>query len=137
MRELIKVVWFQEIYQQVLILDLEYALDKKVEQDLWSLGFKKYIATLQILAKDKKVSYSLTFNKFVVGQVKGQQTRNQYNIRGRALANLPEKTSLLMQNRMKHKQVQHMRGASGTESCVVVLHLVVYYTPLHKWTPSL
>ncbi|XP_054271417.1 nonsense-mediated mRNA decay factor SMG7-like [Macrosteles quadrilineatus] len=44
----------QEIYQQVLILDLEYALDKKVEQDLWSHGFKKYIATLQALAKDKK-----------------------------------------------------------------------------------
>lgn len=46
---------FQEIYQQVLILDLEYALDKKVEQELWSHGFKKYIATLQTLAKDKKV----------------------------------------------------------------------------------
>lgn len=44
----------QEIYQQVLILDLEYALDKKVEQELWSHGFKKYIATLQSLAKDKK-----------------------------------------------------------------------------------
>uniref|UniRef100_A0A1B6BZA1 DNA/RNA-binding domain-containing protein n=1 Tax=Clastoptera arizonana TaxID=38151 RepID=A0A1B6BZA1_9HEMI len=44
----------QDIYQQVLILDLEYALDKKVEQELWSHGFKKYIATLQSLAKDKK-----------------------------------------------------------------------------------
>ncbi|KAG8241507.1 Protein smg7, partial [Homalodisca vitripennis] len=44
----------QEIYQQVLILDLEYALDKKVEQELWSHGFKKYIATLQTLAKDEK-----------------------------------------------------------------------------------
>lgn len=39
----------------MLVLDLEYALDKKVEQDLWSHGFKKYIATLQGLAKDKKV----------------------------------------------------------------------------------
>lgn len=44
----------QKIYQQVLILDLEYALDKKVEQELWSLGFKNYIVTLQSQAKDKK-----------------------------------------------------------------------------------
>jgi len=45
----------QRIYQQVLILDLEYALDRKVEQDLWNHGFKNYIGTLQNLAKDKKV----------------------------------------------------------------------------------
>lgn len=44
----------QKIYQQVLILDLEYALDRKVEQDLWNLGFKNYIATLQSQAKDRK-----------------------------------------------------------------------------------
>ncbi|RZF37918.1 hypothetical protein LSTR_LSTR005418 [Laodelphax striatellus] len=44
----------QKIYQQVLIIDLEYALDKKVEQDLWNHGFKKHIATLQALAKDRK-----------------------------------------------------------------------------------
>lgn len=44
----------QRIYQQVLILDLEYALDRKVEQELWNHGFKNYIATLQNLAKDKK-----------------------------------------------------------------------------------
>ncbi|KAF7390262.1 hypothetical protein HZH68_012119 [Vespula germanica] len=44
----------QKIYQQVLILDLEYALDKKVEQELWNLGFKNYIATLQSQAKDRK-----------------------------------------------------------------------------------
>lgn len=44
----------QKIYQQVLILDLEYALDRKVEQDLWNLGFKNYIATLQLQAKDRK-----------------------------------------------------------------------------------
>ncbi|XP_012253866.2 nonsense-mediated mRNA decay factor SMG7-like [Athalia rosae] len=44
----------QKIYQQVLILDLEYALDRKVEQELWNLGFKNYIATLQLQAKDRK-----------------------------------------------------------------------------------
>lgn len=44
----------QKIYQQVLILDLEYALDRKVEQELWNLGFKNYIATLQSQVKDKK-----------------------------------------------------------------------------------
>lgn len=46
---------FQRVYQQVLILDLEFALDKKVEQDLWNHGFKNFIANLQSTAKDKKV----------------------------------------------------------------------------------
>ncbi|CAG9773080.1 unnamed protein product [Ceutorhynchus assimilis] len=42
------------IYHQVLVLDLEYALDKKVEQDLWNIGFKTYITNLQNKARDKK-----------------------------------------------------------------------------------
>lgn len=44
----------QTIYHQVLVLDLEYALDKKVEQELWTLGFKNHISTLQEQARDKK-----------------------------------------------------------------------------------
>ncbi|KAJ8977655.1 hypothetical protein NQ317_002457 [Molorchus minor] len=44
----------QTIYHQVLVLDLEYALDKKVEQDLWNIGFKNHISSLQELARDKK-----------------------------------------------------------------------------------
>ncbi|KAF7286748.1 hypothetical protein GWI33_004371 [Rhynchophorus ferrugineus] len=46
----------QNIYHQVLVLDLEYALDKKVEQDLWNVGFKNHIADLQENARDKKNS---------------------------------------------------------------------------------
>lgn len=46
----------QTIYHQVLVLDLEYALDKKVEQELWTLGFKNHITTLQELSRDKKVT---------------------------------------------------------------------------------
>lgn len=45
----------QAIYHEVLILDLEYALDKKVEQELWTLGFKNHITALQELSRDKKV----------------------------------------------------------------------------------
>ncbi|XP_056644839.1 nonsense-mediated mRNA decay factor SMG7-like [Diorhabda sublineata] len=44
----------QTIYHQVLVLDLEYALDKKVEQDLWNIGFKNHISSLQEQARDKK-----------------------------------------------------------------------------------
>ncbi|XP_060526305.1 nonsense-mediated mRNA decay factor SMG7-like [Cylas formicarius] len=44
----------QTIYHQVLVLDLEYALDRKVEQDLWNIGFKNHISHLQELARDKK-----------------------------------------------------------------------------------
>lgn len=46
----------QTVYHQVLVLDLEYALDKKVEQELWTLGFKNHITALQELSRDKKVS---------------------------------------------------------------------------------
>lgn len=45
----------QTMYHQVLVLDLEYALDKKVEQELWNVGFKHYITILQDVIKDKKV----------------------------------------------------------------------------------
>ena len=45
----------QELYQQILLADLEYALDKKVEQDLWNHVFKNQISALQRKAKDKAV----------------------------------------------------------------------------------
>ena len=35
------------LYRRLLLTDLEYALDKKVEQDLWNYCFKTYIAHLQ------------------------------------------------------------------------------------------
>lgn len=44
----------QTIYHQVLVLDLEYALDKKVEQELWAVGFKNHITALQEQVRDKK-----------------------------------------------------------------------------------
>ncbi|XP_063633422.1 nonsense-mediated mRNA decay factor SMG7-like isoform X1 [Cydia splendana] len=44
----------QKIYQKVLVLDLDYALDKKVEQDLWNIGFKQQIEALQAISKDRK-----------------------------------------------------------------------------------
>ncbi|XP_072935319.1 uncharacterized protein [Epargyreus clarus] len=44
----------QQAYQKILILDLDYALEKKVEQDLWNVGFKQQIEALQAISKDKK-----------------------------------------------------------------------------------
>ncbi|KAL1131554.1 hypothetical protein AAG570_011171, partial [Ranatra chinensis] len=49
----------QKIYRDVLINDLEYALDKKVEQDLWTYGFKNYIVALQNVGRDKKDNWGL------------------------------------------------------------------------------
>ncbi|XP_066147417.1 nonsense-mediated mRNA decay factor SMG7-like isoform X1 [Euwallacea fornicatus] len=46
----------QNIYHEVLVLDLEYALDKKVELDLWNIGFKNHITDLQEKTRDKKNS---------------------------------------------------------------------------------
>ncbi|XP_071802166.1 uncharacterized protein [Asterias amurensis] len=43
----------RELYQQLLVTDLEFALDKKVEQDLWNHAFKNQISALQRKAKDK------------------------------------------------------------------------------------
>lgn len=39
----------------MLVLDLDYALEKKVEQDLWNVGFKQQIEALQAISKDRKV----------------------------------------------------------------------------------
>lgn len=36
-------------------MDLDFALNRKVEQDLWNVGFKNQIEFLQNNAKDKKV----------------------------------------------------------------------------------
>ncbi|KAM8849941.1 nonsense-mediated mRNA decay factor SMG7 isoform 2-T2 [Spinachia spinachia] len=43
----------QDLYQKMLMTDLEYALDKKVEQDLWNHAFKNQITTLQSQAKNR------------------------------------------------------------------------------------
>ncbi|XP_035685493.1 protein SMG7-like [Branchiostoma floridae] len=43
----------QDLYQQALVTDLEYALDKKVEQDLWNHAFKNQITAMQMQTKDK------------------------------------------------------------------------------------
>ncbi|XP_028833074.1 nonsense-mediated mRNA decay factor SMG7 isoform X2 [Denticeps clupeoides] len=43
----------QDLYQKMLVTDLEYALDKKVEQDLWNHAFKNQITTLQCQAKNR------------------------------------------------------------------------------------
>ncbi|GBP08272.1 Protein SMG7 [Eumeta japonica] len=44
----------QNIYQKLLVYDLDYALNKKVEQDLWNIGFKQQIDALQAISKDRK-----------------------------------------------------------------------------------
>ena len=42
------------IYRNLLISDLEFSLDKKVEQDLWNFCFKNYISHLQTKIRDKR-----------------------------------------------------------------------------------
>ena len=42
------------LYRDVLINDMEFALDRKVEQDLWNFCFKNYISHLQSKAKEKR-----------------------------------------------------------------------------------
>uniref|UniRef100_UPI00358EAEF9 nonsense-mediated mRNA decay factor SMG7 isoform X2 n=1 Tax=Myxine glutinosa TaxID=7769 RepID=UPI00358EAEF9 len=43
----------QDVYQKMLVIDLEFALDKKVEQDLWNFAFKNQITSLQSQAKNR------------------------------------------------------------------------------------
>ena len=42
------------LYRDILITDMEFALDRKVEQDLWNFCFKNYISHLQSKVKDKR-----------------------------------------------------------------------------------
>ena len=39
--------------RRLLVADLRYSLDRKLEQQLWNVCFKNYIAHLQAAAKDK------------------------------------------------------------------------------------
>ena len=36
-----------DLYQRLLLMDLEFALDKKVETDLWNVSFKNVIDNFQ------------------------------------------------------------------------------------------
>lgn len=42
------------LLEELLLTDLEFALDKKVEQDLWNSAFRSPIAAFQLKAADKK-----------------------------------------------------------------------------------
>ncbi|PIK46514.1 hypothetical protein BSL78_16641 [Apostichopus japonicus] len=43
----------QNVYRELLVTDLEYALDKKLEQELWNNIFKNHISSLQAKVRDK------------------------------------------------------------------------------------
>lgn len=43
------------LYETLLLIDLDYALDKKVEQDLWSFIFRNPISACQSKAREHKV----------------------------------------------------------------------------------
>jgi len=43
----------QSLCQKLIVDDPEYAVDKKVEHDLWNVCFKEHIGALQSSAKDK------------------------------------------------------------------------------------
>ncbi|CAH1787464.1 unnamed protein product [Owenia fusiformis] len=46
----------QDLYQKLMLIDLEYALDKKAEQDLWNYAFKNQINTFQAQTRDRQSS---------------------------------------------------------------------------------
>ncbi|XP_054706212.1 nonsense-mediated mRNA decay factor SMG7-like isoform X2 [Uloborus diversus] len=49
------------LFESLLLIDLDYALDKKVEQDLWSFIFRNPISACQSKAREhKKSNYSYT-----------------------------------------------------------------------------
>ncbi len=43
----------QALFQRLLLLDLDYALDKKAEVELWNCCFKNYITHLQAASRDR------------------------------------------------------------------------------------
>ncbi|XP_028394633.1 protein SMG7-like [Dendronephthya gigantea] len=46
----------QDLYKSILLSDLSYALEKKVEQELWNCAFKSHIDTMRQQMKDKKTN---------------------------------------------------------------------------------
>ena len=53
-----------DLYQRLLLMDLEFALDKKVERDLWNIAFKNVIDSLQG-TQDFKVGEKLIASAFI------------------------------------------------------------------------
>lgn len=45
----------QHIYRHIFVIDINYALTNKIDQDLWNIGFKLCISSLQDLIKNKEV----------------------------------------------------------------------------------
>ncbi|XP_026479602.1 uncharacterized protein LOC113386002 [Ctenocephalides felis] len=48
----------QHIYRHIFVIDINYALTNKIDQDLWNIGFKLCISSLQDLIKNKE--YNVT-----------------------------------------------------------------------------
>ena len=58
----------QKLYKQLLLSDLPYALEKKVEVDLWNYCFKDYIAYLQLEVNNFKTNKASSDNEELFGR---------------------------------------------------------------------
>lgn len=47
----------QYLYRHIFVIDINYALANKIDQDLWNIGFKLCISSLQELIKNKEVGF--------------------------------------------------------------------------------
>ena len=44
-----------ELYKKLILVDLDYALEKKAEVDLWNVGFKEIVTQIQSEANSRSI----------------------------------------------------------------------------------
>jgi hypothetical protein len=57
----------QFLYQELLLGELEFALERRVDQELWNVCFRQQITQLQSLSRDRKVCFN--FSPFLLASV--------------------------------------------------------------------
>ena len=64
---------FLEACKKLVLIDLDYALEKKIEVDLWNFGFKEIITQLQSEGTSRsilgKASYMISIIKIMVSSI--------------------------------------------------------------------
>ena len=64
---------FLEVCKKLVLIDLDYALEKKIEVDLWNFGFKEIITQLQSEGTSRsilgKASYMISIIKIMVSSI--------------------------------------------------------------------
>ncbi|CAD5115406.1 DgyrCDS4383 [Dimorphilus gyrociliatus] len=126
----------QDLYKKVIIMDVERALDNKLEQELWTHAFKNHINDLQAKTKNKsnpkRIEMQATLNLFLEA-ASGFYTQLLLTLCHTFRVNLPFMTpSVLDMYTLGHRQ---HKGKNVAKSSVMILcqHCLVHLGDIARY----